>query len=908
VAMKKIIAVLALCLLGCQVWASGTYGGGGGGSNFYTYLTLTNAFANTNGNVTLTLGMLGGTNAVFVDVPSTAPVLASAVAGATNNLVAINRPLQVAQRTDWNDSTIPNAGAGGFGYTTAGYTNMSVADDEWAPAGYGVTNLQFQVANAAITITGLLANANGALTEIWSLEYPSNNFTLVTWGGATQVVLAANSLAVSNSDPIHVGIPAGAYYRVRGFITTPNGVGFPVGYTPNNPMGNHPGGGGWMLVGNASAISNETQCCVETPNAVNGGGLFVGLSPVAIIGWPIKPTINPVAVAIVGDSVAAAEGNSFTNNSYGRSYITEALANMGIPFIQTAVSGSDITNITQQGTGVSVPFFNTLGSNVTVFISEAGVNDVYQQGNNNLGAITNAYIALWSILTNTGAKVYQMTLSPVPAGTTNLLVQVNQWIRTCPAPLSGFIDVGNSVDTTFDSGAWYTGMNQDTVHPSYAGASNMMNCVLQSWPYLVNGARLPFGGPDLNLRGNMTANGLSVSGNSTLTGNASIGGNGSISGNLLVNNLATFNGGLSVPTAGYGVNAPNGPSAFSNVTQSAGASWNGQSPVTLSSNYVGAGFGIGTLNVTYTNYANTFPQYFAGVWQGPLISLGAHPWLVVFYNNTNEWGILNKSALQPNALAFVNAISTNGGVTWYTNSGYQSSVTIGSSIGGNIAVSGSGTLSGFVPGPVNMAQGATGPGGLPFLTSAPTNTYVNSELAIANALGWPWLAETGPLFEAANGGLALGVGTLYARAIYLPTNSAVNGVTWLQTAVAGATGPGSNGVALYRYDGSGNLNLITSVTNSACWSTAPANGLGSLTFLASTNLTAGLYFVALINNTGTPSIGVSPATKAGAITNYPNSAATYAVFTATPYFPVTISFGSAAPVSDAVAPPWVALW
>jgi hypothetical protein len=200
------------------------------------------------------------------------------------------------------------------------------------------------------------------------------------------------------------------------------------------------------------------------------------------------------------------------------------------------------------------------------------------------------------------------------------------------------------------------------------------------------------------------SSGLITNGGNANLFSLNLSGNASVSGVLSAGQFSAYNGGFRVANNAMTVAIP---STLTNVTQSAGANWVGQSPVTLSSNYVGAGFGIGTLNVTYTNYANTFPQYFAGVWQGPLISLGAHPWLVVFYNNTNEWGILNKNAFQPNALGDVNAISTNGGVTWYTNSGYQSSVTIGSSIGGNIAVSGSGAFNGAVPGPVNMAQGAT---------------------------------------------------------------------------------------------------------------------------------------------------------------------------------------------------------
>jgi hypothetical protein len=87
-------------------------------------------------------------------------------------------------------------------------------------------------------------------------------------------------------------------------------------------------------------------------------------------------------------------------------------------------------------------------------------------------------VAYWNRLPKT-AKIYQVTVAPYTnaantqdadnaAGTnftTANLQLINDWIRTCPAPLAGVIDFADMLMSARNSNRWKTGYTEDGIHP-----------------------------------------------------------------------------------------------------------------------------------------------------------------------------------------------------------------------------------------------------------------------------------------------------------------------------------------------------------------------------------------------------------------------------------------------------------
>ena len=95
---------------------------------------------------------------------------------------------------------------------------------------------------------------------------------------------------------------------------------------------------------------------------------------------------------------------------------------------------------------------------------------------------------------------------------------------------------------------------------------------------------------------------------------------------------------------------------------------------------------------------------------------------------------------------------------------------------------------------------------------------------------------------------------LWLTPVYVPADSVITGVRWLQIAAGGYTANNYNGVGVYTVSG-GTINIaVSSSNNGNIWKTFSANTWGSQSFDAPYSASKGSYFIgALLNATTTPS-------------------------------------------------------
>lgn len=172
-------------------------------------------------------------------------------------------------------------------------------------------------------------------------------------------------------------------------------------------------------------------------------------------------------VLVVGDSVLSAGINVTT------SWLVPSLEARSIPYSQ-AIRPTELTHTAW----IHNPKVAALAADADIILSGLGVNDLATDPT--LAAFQAEMRAWWAHFP--GKKIYQVTISPrtkldgtdadATAGpTTAQYVAANTWLRTCPYPLAGIIDLADLTNTYRDSNRWRRGYQTDGVHPSMASSS-----------------------------------------------------------------------------------------------------------------------------------------------------------------------------------------------------------------------------------------------------------------------------------------------------------------------------------------------------------------------------------------------------------------------------------------------------
>jgi hypothetical protein len=119
---------------------------------------------------------------------------------------------------------------------------------------------------------------------------------------------------------------------------------------------------------------------------------------------------------------------------------------------------------------------------VKVCMVELGVNDIAD--GHSLSQIQANCLTVWNRLKSQGMQVWQTTITPVTtdtidnwATTNNQVlsayetnrVALNNWIRTVPPPLSGYVEFSGRLETSINSGYWQPNTTADGEHPNALG-------------------------------------------------------------------------------------------------------------------------------------------------------------------------------------------------------------------------------------------------------------------------------------------------------------------------------------------------------------------------------------------------------------------------------------------------------
>ena len=278
----------------------------------------------------------------------------------------------------------------------------------------------------------------------------------ITFGGASSTTIAAGGQAAS--DPVGGTWTKGTVVWWRSCVTVGAGKIFPL--TGINSF-SYTGEG--VLAGDATASPVSAWASASPGNGPGTSFLFL---PFFAMGRPATATPS---IALVGDSI---QRSSQAVGEYGlvrRALGTEWGKNY--PSLNLAQAGETATTFAVPGNGARRNAFSQ--SYCTDAVCSYGVNDLYQS--HSFAQLQADLLAIWTRLDRAGLRVWQTTITPVtgpfdrgPAEEA-VRTQINDWIRTSPAPLRGYFETADQVETARNSGVWKSGLTDDGLHPSTAG-------------------------------------------------------------------------------------------------------------------------------------------------------------------------------------------------------------------------------------------------------------------------------------------------------------------------------------------------------------------------------------------------------------------------------------------------------
>lgn len=345
-------------------------------------------------------------------------------------------PLEpVASWTACNNGGLQAAGNLGATYRTA---HIACADCFDLRLAYGNYDGGFEVAGP------------NDMTIRAAVEYPAGTFYPVMFDSGRDKIVKPGQVVVS--DVVGVDIPKGAKFYTRVLVTVAD-------TTQQWPTSQQ------AVFGAGDGRSFGTTDLTTSGTVTSAGGSFV-YAPLAILGKTKSPTAT---VIILGDSLAAGVGDSFDADA-NRGFAVRALCG-NVGYMQGAVSGQKAVDY---ATRIQVARRLSFAGSCRYAVVNLGINDV--ASGRTLAQIQGDLTAIWNALTARGVKVWQCTLTPKTSSTDGwtttagqtvtaneaVRTQLNDWIRTKPAPLSGVFETADTVESARNSGIWKVGATAAT--------------------------------------------------------------------------------------------------------------------------------------------------------------------------------------------------------------------------------------------------------------------------------------------------------------------------------------------------------------------------------------------------------------------------------------------------------------
>lgn len=243
-----------------------------------------------------------------------------------------------------------------------------------------------------------------------------------------------------------------------------------------------PTGGNWTA--NVALRSAEGEGSVDS-DAVDTGTITVTTSD-AQPAWTALSVVSAApsvgrSVAIFGDSISNGVGESVPEDG---GYMIRAMPS-GVGVLRLNNGGATAREYVDNGTSATsgrrrLP----LAASCRYAWVEFGVNDL--NTGSSIDQVKSNLLKLWRTLAAAGMTIYQSTLTPWASTTDGFTtvagqspysrhterLAINDWIRTTPAPLTGYLEVADAVESSRNSGVWAVGaapLTADGVHPSTEG-------------------------------------------------------------------------------------------------------------------------------------------------------------------------------------------------------------------------------------------------------------------------------------------------------------------------------------------------------------------------------------------------------------------------------------------------------
>jgi lysophospholipase L1-like esterase len=309
---------------------------------------------------------------------------------------------------------------------------------------------------------GVPADGVNAISVKCYVKLGDGSFWPVLFGGAQTVLIAPGATVLS--DPLGPQFAKGDQFFSQTYVSVTSGQKYPLGLTTNN------------------TTSTEGVVAGDSSNGTVAGSATKGYGPWLIVGTPTKALASPVGL-MVGDSRVA--GYSDTNGSTdGFGWVRRAFDG-NLSYLNLGVSGSTAQVATQMS-GLMQRLKLADLCDFDFAIVSYGVNDLTA---GKTAAQLEGYLApLYNFLVARGLKVYGATVPPVTTTTDNWQtlgnqttvasnaerITFNNWMRTTPAPLTGYFEFADAVESARDSGKWKVtgssfGYTADGTHESIGG-------------------------------------------------------------------------------------------------------------------------------------------------------------------------------------------------------------------------------------------------------------------------------------------------------------------------------------------------------------------------------------------------------------------------------------------------------
>lgn len=346
----------------------------------------------------------------------------------------------------------PRATAGSRGNSKSGASIYRA----WVPLPSAIGDVQLVFSNLSD------ADAVGAndITVRASIEYPAGTFIPLYFEQGRDVVIKPG--AFPRTVPVGLNLPktAGGFW-VRTYSTPASS-----GIVTTNAVSMTAVGEGYEDGGSDKTTTGTVSA---TYGYAYGPSLILGSTPY---------TLDAPILGGLGDSIMDGLGDGpldlgfLSRAAWGQLH----MAKWGVP-------GQVSSNV------VSARYRSVFMDGVSDMVFMTGTNDLANVGLTLAQAKTD-FLAMWQQYADRGARVYACTIAPrvtttdglattanqtpynsnFAFGSSSLRAQLNDWIRSVPAPLAGYFETADTLETGRNSGYWNstTGDGGGT-HPGTAG-------------------------------------------------------------------------------------------------------------------------------------------------------------------------------------------------------------------------------------------------------------------------------------------------------------------------------------------------------------------------------------------------------------------------------------------------------